>query len=266
MFINFSLSFNTLVYNRNHLSLNTNIEDSKSYLNTAWIPVFKIFKSLRIVSKYAKKYRRRANFSKRKKFKSNFKKRGHFLAPIGTSFRFQKLFIYPFKVRSLNTQDWSASIRRVRVSPTLSRYGAYLNRLNALSRKFKSKVRLFPLRVFKNRLSMNFDKSKYSSSSNIYYQRFLTNLLPKTSRIKRSLNIIKMDRFIRKWDKNQFFANPVNKNIKRKFIKEKFKNREFNKYSFNRKNSYNRAFTHKSVSFNSSKRPFYKNRSTKRFY
>jgi len=35
LFINFSLSFNTLVYNRNHLSLNTNIEDSKSYLNTA---------------------------------------------------------------------------------------------------------------------------------------------------------------------------------------------------------------------------------------
>jgi len=89
-------------------------------------------------------------------------------------------------------------VNKIRISPAVSRYGAYLNRLNSLSNKFKSKVRLFPLTAFKNRLSLNFDKSKQYSSSNIYYQRVFSNILPKSSKTFRSLKILKRDRFIRR--------------------------------------------------------------------
>lgn len=106
--------------------------------------------------------------------------------------------MYPFKSRSLNTQKWSFVVNKIRVSPVSARYGAYLNRLNALSNKFKSKVRLFPLSVFKNRLSLNFDKFKQKSSSNIYYQRIFNRILPKSSKTLRALKILKKDRFIRK--------------------------------------------------------------------
>jgi hypothetical protein len=197
-FTNFSLNFNTLVFNENQVNLGLNFENSKTYLNTNWKPVFKIFKSVKIISRYARKYRKKANFSKRRKFRPVFKKRGYFLAPLGNAFRSQKLFLYPFKGRVFNTQKWSYSIKKARVSPSMSRFGAYLDRLNALSRKFRTKVRIFPLKVFKNRLSMNFDKSKFNSTNNIYFQRLLINSLPKRSRIKRSLRLIKTDRFIRK--------------------------------------------------------------------
>ena len=102
--------------------------------------IFKVFKSLRIVSKYSRKYRRRANFSKRRKFKAYFKKRGQFLSSKGVLFKQQKLFIYPFKSRLLNTQRWSSSVHTARFSPAMSRDGAYLNRITALSQKFKNKV------------------------------------------------------------------------------------------------------------------------------
>ena len=103
-FINFSLGFNNSFYLQEQLSLNSSIQKSKDYLNTEWTPIFKIFKSLRVISKYSKRYRRRPNFSKRKKFKPVFRKRGQFLASLGKSFKLQKLFVYPFKSRALNTQ------------------------------------------------------------------------------------------------------------------------------------------------------------------
>ncbi len=146
----------------------------------------------------------------------------------------------------------------------MSRFGAYLDRLNSLSRKFRSKVRIFPLRVFKNRLSMNFDKSKFNSTNNIYFQRLLVNSLSKRSRIRRSLKLIKTDRFIRRWDKNQFYANPVKKNFRQNFPKNALSpnNRRVKSYPFARKPIFSREnrFASKRVAFNSPKKPIYRSR------
>jgi hypothetical protein len=196
-FINFSFGFNGSLYNNNQVDTSFNLESSKNYLNQKWVSIFKIFKSLRIVSKYSRKYRRKANFSKRRKFKAHFKKRGQFLSSKGELFKQQKLFIYPFKSRLLNTQRWSSSVHAARFSPTMSRYGAYLNRINALSQKFKNKVRVFSLNAFKNRLNMNFDKSKYNSSYNIYFRRLLRNSFSSRYKTRIALNYIKKDKYIR---------------------------------------------------------------------
>ena len=250
------------MYQKNQVELFKSIEDSKTYLNSNWVPVFKIFKSLRIVSKYAKKYRRRPNFSKRRKFKSNFKRRGNFLASSGIVFKPQKLFVYPFKSRAFNSNKWSASIKLARVSPIMSRYGSYLNRLKLLSKKFKSKTRFFSFKVFKNRLNLNFDLFKNLSSKNIFYQRTLVNLLPKTSRIKRSLRLLRLDRYARKWDKNQFYSNPSNKFPKDRFSKPNFKNNKFSNYAYKKKIAVNSRFFEKSTNF---KKPIYRPRFKKNF-
>ena len=213
-FVNFSLGFNHLFFFENQSSLSFNLESSKSLLHQKWVSVFRIFKSLKIVSKYARKYRRRVGFSKRRKFKSNFKKQGYFLSTKSGVFKPQKLFFYPFKSRLNNSQQWSYSVNKARVSPVMSRYGAYLNRINSLSKKFKSKVRVFSLNSFKNKLNLNFDKSKFNLSYNIYFRKFFKESFSNAYKYKRSLNQIKKDRFVKVWDKKQFYANPVNRFIR----------------------------------------------------
>ena len=144
----------------------------------------------------------------------------------------------------------------------MSRYGSYLNRLSLLSKKFKNKARFFSFKVFKNRLNLNFDLFKNISSKNIYYQRILVNSLPKSSRIKRSLKLLRLDRHMRKWDKNQFYSYFTNsKNFKTKFVKPNFKNKSFNNYSYNRKNISNFKFSDK---FTNSKKPIYRQRFQKK--
>lgn len=102
---------------------------------------------------------------------------------------------------------------------------------------------------------MNFDKSKFNSTNNIYFQRLLVNSLSKRSRIRRSLKLIKTDRFIRRWDRNQFYANPVRKGFKQKFSKNTSisNNRRIKTYPFARKPVFSREnrFASKRVGFNS---------------
>ena len=134
----------------------------------------------------------------------------------------------------------------------MSRYGAYLDRINALSKKFKGKLRIFPLGVFKNRLNMSFDKSKNEISRRIYFQRFLSKLPSSYYRSKLPLLAIKKDRFIKSWDKEQFYINPAFKKFKNRFFSNKPKSLNFRD---NRK---------KFIFSNSAKKPIYRNRFQKK--
>ena len=93
----------------------------------------------------------------------------------------------------------------------------------------------------------------------MYYQRLLINSLPKNSRIKRSLNLLRLDRYMRKWDKNQFYSNFINS---KNFNKPNFRSKNFNNYSYNKKNISNFKFSDK---FTSSKKPIYRQRFQKKF-
>jgi len=102
-FINFSSGSGFFDFSLGQSILISNIESSKCYLNHRWVPVFGIFKSLRKVSKYARKYRRKPNFSKRRRFIANIQRRNSFLITKGGLFRQQRLFVYPFRSRRLDT-------------------------------------------------------------------------------------------------------------------------------------------------------------------
>ena len=250
-------------FNNSQQELFFNLETSKNLKNQKWTSIFKIFRSLRIVSKYARKYRRKANFSKRRKFRPNIKKRGYFIATKGATFKRQRLFSYPFKPNLQNTQRWSYSINRVRVSPVMARYGAYLDRINALSKKFKSKVRVFSLNSFKNRLNLNFDKSKFNSSYSLYFRRFFKESFTQAYKYKFSLKQIKNDKFVKSWDRKQFYANPISKFLRNKSIKNR--QRTSRTYNFRRESVNSNRFPSKIVGSRGSfkRRPSYWTKFTK---
>ena len=144
----------------------------------------------------------------------------------------------------------------------MSRYGAYLDRINALSKKYKSKVRVFSLHQFKNRLNMNLDKSKYGSASRLYFQRFLNGAISQSYKTKMILGSLKRDQLIRKWDKQQGYLIYTNKFSKRKFNNYGYKNRTTKNVSFRKLNN---RFPKRNI-FGSSagKKPIYMSRFQKR--
>jgi hypothetical protein len=135
---------------------------------------------LKIVSKQARKYKKRPNFSKRRRFKPVFRKRNSFLAINGVFFKPQKFRSYPVRYAGLNSHRWSNAVDTARISPTISRYGAYLEKINRLSRRYRNKVRVFKFKFFKNRLNLNFDLNKSLLSSNLYFQKFFNNTFSNT--------------------------------------------------------------------------------------
>ncbi len=106
----------------------------------------------------------------------------------------------------------------------MSRYGAYLNRINALSRKYRSRVRVFPLSFFKNRLNFNFNRAKYNSSSKLYFQRFLVNPFSRYYKARAALGRVRKDKFVRRWDRKQIYIDPANRFFRKKFTDDRKRN------------------------------------------
>jgi len=171
-------------------------------------------------------------------------------------FKPQNFSTYPFNSRLENTQRWSSAVKLARISPQMSRYGAYLNRINSLSKKFRSKVRLFPLSAFKSRLNISYDFSKQKLSKQLYFQRFLLKSFPLLQKTKAPLFLVKKDKFLKKWDKNQFYANPINKEPKRHYFN---KNKSNFKYNNSKKKFLTKSGFNKSEN-NYLKKPLYRDR------
>jgi len=133
------------------------------------------------------RYKRRPNFSKHATFKRIIRRRRAFLKTQGAFYRRQSFQRYPLRFPYLNDYRWSTAVKNVHFSPNMSKYGAYLERLNALSRRYREKVRIFDFKVFKAKLGQGFDLSKHLFSRDLYFYRFLVKSFSKRNKIRKAL-------------------------------------------------------------------------------